>query len=106
MREQTSGKYYCEKKEYIETVLNMALQPIQDFEAIKYARDSIMGREFIKVSDQVGGCVFLDVTAESLEGVLRDVCKVVLIRELKSGNVPPSIITDLEFKRKIAPLFK
>ena len=97
-----SAIYYYERKEYVETVLDAALAPLQDFEAIRYAKDADTEREVIKLSDEIGGCVFLDVTAEPLEGILKDISSIVL----KGEKAVPNIICDREEMRRVAPLFK
>lgn len=87
-----------EKRNYVMD-LSKALGPLQDFEAIAYAQTAT-GAEYIRISDCLGGCAFLDVTGRSLEDILCDVAKIVL------RQVPASVIRDIEHKRKIAPLFR
>ena len=96
---------YVEKGNFV-TNLNKILSVIGDFEAIKYSRSAITGGEYVKISDVLGGYVYLDVTGASLESILKDVCKVVLNGELESHQFPKSIIHDKQKLREIAPLFK
>lgn len=90
---------FKEKESYIND-LNKALKPLHDFNSIEYARNALNDNEYIKVSDTIGGCQFLDATGMSLEDVLIDVSQLVL------GKVPASMVMTRDDKRKIAPLFR
>lgn len=86
-----------EKKNYVES-LNEFLKPMQDFNDIKYAKSAT--GEYIRVTDIIGGCAFIDVTGEGCDGILDAVATLV-----KHG-VPKGVIHDTPKKRQIAPLFR
>ena len=98
-----NGKMYADKANYIRG-LNTALAPMQDFDSIKYAR-TITGEEFIKIADNIGGCIFIDVTGSDKSDILKDVAKVVLVNELDATHLPAGTIVDKAKMREIAPLF-
>lgn len=85
-----------EKKNYVES-LNTLLKPMQDFKDIKYARS--MTGEYIRVTDTIGGCAFIDVTGEGCDAILEAVATLV-----KHG-IPKGVIHDTPRKREIASLF-
>ena len=87
-----------EKKLYVES-LNEMLKPMQDFDSIKYGRTH-SGAEYVRISDTIGGCAFLDVTGESLQKLLEDVAKLIC------KEVPANVVYEKEVMRKIAPLFR
>ena len=89
--------HYTEKMNYVQG-LNFALAPLADFEAIKYARTHT-GAEYIRISDTIGGCAFLDVTGVGCDGILDNVAQIV------RHEVPKNIVTDISSKMKIAPEF-
>ena len=101
-----SEKYYYDRKQYVEVVLDATLSPMQDFDNIRYSKDAVTDKEYIRLADQIGGCVFLDVTAEPLGEVLKDVSRIVLNDELEGAQFPKNIVSDIETKRKVAPLFR
>lgn len=94
-----------EKKKYVED-LNIMLKPMKDFEAIRYAMKPVTSQEYIKISDTLGGYVYLDVTGETLSDILKDVCRVVLNAELNVMHFPKRLIHDRDQLREIAPLFR
>ena len=87
-----------EKKQYVDS-LNDFLKPMQDFKDIKYARTHT-GAEYIRVTDTIGGCAFLDVTGEECGEILDNVAQIV------RHGVPSNVVHDINVKRKIAPLFR
>ena len=104
--QRSRGAHYARRRNYVEG-LAMALQPLQDFDQILYARTYATEEEFVRISDIIGNVCYLDVTALSLAQVLKDVIKCVLIGDISDRRiVPESLITDIEKKREIAPLFK
>lgn len=101
-----SEKYYYDRRQYVDTVLNNALMPMTDFGEIRYARSAVTEKEFVKIADLIGGCAFLDVTAEPLEKILKDVSKIVLNSELGAKFMPSNILVSAEEKRAAAALFR
>lgn len=94
-----------EKKKYVED-LNIMLKPMKDFDEIKYAAKPVTCEEFIKISDKLGGYVYLDITGETCQDILKDVCRVVLNSELSVIHFPKRLIHDRDQLREIAPLFR
>lgn len=101
----SKGQNFSEKKDYIGT-LRTALKPFQDFEDIRYARSYVTEEEFVKISDQLGNAAFLDVTGMTKAELLKEVARVILLDEIQGQFAPKSVVTDIERKRKIAPLFR
>lgn len=100
------GVYFARRRDYVEG-LALALQPLQDFDQILYARTYATEEEFVRISDIIGNVCYLDVTALTLAQVLKDVVKCVLIADINDRRIiPASLITDINKKREIAPLFK
>ena len=99
------GSYYETRKSYVEGLM-IALAPMQDFNSIDYARSYSTDEEFTRITDTIGGCVFLDITALSRAEILKEVARIILCDELMGQYSPKHIIHDTDKKRKIAPLFK
>ena len=94
---------------YVNEILYNAMRPKKGFDNIKYARDSITDQEYVKISDIRGAAVTLNITAYTLEDILTDVCKVILVGVLGKHDkmqLPAGIVTDGDQLIKIAPLFK
>ena len=91
-----------EKKDYAQ-VLDAALDPMLDFDSCEYAINEITQEEFLRISDKLGSCCYLDITGMSRAQILKDVCKIVLLDQARLA--PNSIITDIDKKRRVAPLF-
>lgn len=94
---------------YVNEVLFNAMRPKKAFGGIKYARDPITDQEYVKISDIRGAAVTLNITAYTLEDILTDVCKVILVGVLGKHDkmqLPAGIVTDGDQLIKIAPLFK
>lgn len=97
----TKGMLIANKKAYVEDQLGDVLSVLPDFGSIKYAYDRITEQEYIRIADDIGSVVFVNVTASSAGELLKDVCRIV------AGDNPPfGIILDTDTKRKIAPLFR
>ena len=94
-----NGQLFNERREYVES-FNNTLSTLEDFDYIKYARSYVTEQEYVKIADNLGGCVFLDITAMKLSNILKEIAVVVL------GKVPRSCVTQTDVKRKIAPFFK
>ena len=103
IEKRTRGAYFTSRKEYIEG-LSKALNPLQDFDQVKYARTYTTEEEFVRISDVLGKTCFLNVTALPLSEVFKDVVKCALIEELNC--LPGSLIVEKAKMREIAPLFK
>lgn len=97
--------HYDERRNYVES-LNAMLTPMQDFDSIHYGKVAITNEEIIKISDKIGGYVYIEVTGDSLESILKDVARIILDTEPDKRRIPRGLITDRQKLREIAPLFK
>ena len=97
--------HYDERKKYVES-LNATLAPIEDFDSIHYGKAAVTNEEYVKISDKLGGYVYINVTADSLEDILMSVARIILNADLEGKHMPKGIITDRQKLREIAPLFK
>lgn len=94
---------------YINEILYNAMRPKKAFGGIKYARDPITDMEYVRISDIRGAAVTLNITAYTLEDILTDVCKVILVGVLGKHDkmqMPVGIVSDGDELIKISPLFK
>lgn len=98
----TKGSMYQDRKEYVETILKAAFEPVMDFEDIKYARTSSTDGEYIRIDSLLGKSYYLEVTALHKDLILKDVFVVAFDLEVQ----PQSLITDKVKLREVAPLFK
>lgn len=105
MVRNTKGEYFTARKKYIES-LGLGLAAMRDFGAIEYARTATTDEEVVKISDTIGGCVFMDVTALPADEILKDVARIILNDEIAQRNPPQNLITDIEKKRAVSHLFK
>ena len=94
---------YYQKTVYVES-LKQALSAMEDFDDIAYARSSVTEEEYLRITDKIGGVVYIDVTAESNEDILKDVAKIVLNAE--TNILPKGVITDKPKLREISELFR
>ena len=98
MREDINA-IYTQKKEYVDW-LSHCIKPSSDIKEIEYARDALSYGEYIRFKDHLGGVGYVNVTGDSLEAILHEVCKVVLLLE------PTGMVRSFEAKREIAKYFK
>lgn len=101
---RTRGAYYTDRRRFVEGACTMFMQPIRDFDAVKYGHFYSTDEEFIKISDTLGNACFLDVTALTKAEIVKELCKVVLLDQ--SRVVPDTVISDINRLRTIAPLFR
>lgn len=96
------------KREYVEKVLALALKPKKGFGGITYATDRMTDSEYIRITDVRGSAATLNITACSLEEILGDVCKIVLVGVLGKHDrmqLPANLVTEDRELLRIAPLF-
>lgn len=98
----TKGHMYTDRKEYVETILKAAFEPVPDFKGIKYTRQNDTDSEYIRIDTLIGTVAYFNITALDKETILRDVSKIVLAE----GELPKSLIADIPTIRKVAVLFK
>lgn len=93
-------KYVYEKKRAFVRSLNGPLSVHEDFESIEYTYEPKIGDEYIRVKDKLGYVTYINVTANSEAAILKEVARLML------DERPVGLITSIERKRAIAPLFK
>lgn len=98
----TKGHMYTDRKEYVETILKAAFEPVTDFEDIKYARTSNTDGEYIRIDSLLGKTYYLEVTALHKDLILKDAFVVAFDLDVQ----PQSLITDKVKLREVAPLFR
>ena len=98
----TKGNMYQDRKEYVETILKAAFEPVTDFEGIKYVRTSNTEGEYIRIDSLLGKISYLEVTALHKDLILKDVFVVAFDLDMQ----PQSLITDKVKLREVAPLFR
>lgn len=99
MDKKAINKMYAEKKAYVEKDLAAALRPLRDFYKIEYARDAIQGDEYIKLTEAIGSVYFVNVTGNSEEAILKEVCRMAL------ENNPKGLIRTKDKQREVNALF-
>lgn len=92
-------RMYAAKKAYVEKDLAAMLKPLDDFDRIQYARDSITNEEYIKLTETIGSVYFVNVTGNSESAILKEVCRMALERN------PIGLIRTIEKKREVNRLF-
>lgn len=96
---------YNRRKAYVEMTLSSMLSAQRGFDFIKYRKVYKTEEEFIRIGDLRGCTVTFDVTAESLEGIMKLVCDYVVSGPL--GKIAVNhIVVNNEKLFSIAPLFK
>ena len=95
---------YNQKAKYVNEVLRCAMLPMEDFGSIEYARSSVTDEEYIRIADKIGSVAYLDVTAESMEDILKSVSKIILGAEITT--IPKGLITDKPKLRQVSALFR
>lgn len=93
-------RYVYQKKNDFVKSLNEPLSVYEDFEAIEYAYEPKLGDEYIRVRDKLGYATYINVTANSEAAILKEVARLML------DERPVGLVTSIERKRAIAPLFK
>lgn len=109
----TTNQRICEgkrraRKDYVENVLCEALKVKSDFEDIRYGRNVLTEREYMRVRDIFGGHITINITNLELHEILNYACWIVLNGFVREGGipVPDGIVADKDELRKLAPLFK
>lgn len=97
------------RKAYIERILGLTLKPKKGFGSIQYAIQRKTDAEYIRIIDKRGTSITLDVTGESLEEIMLDIFKIMIIGEMGKHErlkPPEGIIRNREELLKLAPLFE
>ena len=100
MEKTAIKKMYLKKKAYVEKDLAAMLRPLEDFDRIQYARDSITNEEFIKLTEKIGSAYFVNVTGNDERAILKEVCRMAL------EHNPLGLIRTTEKKRAVNKLFE
>ena len=98
-RTGTCAEYINLRKSYVEGFVPV-LSAFVDFDSIAYAWSIQEGSEYVKVSDTIGEPAFFDVTGLTRAEMAGEMFKYF------DGTGSDRIITDVETKRRIVPLFK
>ena len=93
------GAYYTEREQYIRA-LEVVLQPVQDFNRLRYVNEFYADTAFIQLSNILGDTIFIDITAKSMEEIFKEVARAI------NGQTPYGLVKDLEQRRHIAGLFQ
>lgn len=96
---------YNQRKAYVELALCNMLRAKHDFDFIKYARAYRTEEEYIRIGDLRGCTVTFDITAASLEDVMKLVCDYVVSGPLGKVAINHTV-ADNEKLIALAPLFK
>ena len=99
------GQKYASRKSFIEGNIASILSAKQDFDSIKYARSAITDAEYIRIADITGRAVTFNITGNSLEDIVNDVARIILM-DSEKVHAPSGVVTDIEEMRRLAPLFK
>lgn len=94
---------YGDKAAYVKS-LNEFLAPMEDFESIKYVHTNT-DAEYIRITDILGGKMFLDVTGYTLGEILNSVAQVILVR-VPADRMNLQAVADVAELRRVAPLFR
>lgn len=96
----TTQEMYEKKRAYIEGNFANVLKAFPGFESISYVTDTLTGEEYIRIKDEANGPAFINVTGNSDSANAREISRVLL------GQKPIGLVTNIEVKRTIAPLFR
>lgn len=95
-----------ERRMYVEGYLFSCLKVFPVFEAVKYAKDIQSKKEYVRITDSVGGKCYLDITGKPESDIFIAVATIVLMSVGAVKRPPEELIVDIETKKAIAPLFK
>ena len=99
MDKRVMDKVYADKKAYVEETLAAMLKPMDRFGSIQYARDVVLGEEFVKVTESDGYPWYINVTGNSLSAIGEEVCTMV------GRGTPAGLIRTREKQRDINKMF-
>lgn len=99
MRENFEAIYRA-KAEYVSELNMTMVEPSSDFVEVEYARDALSSGEYVRLKDCIGGVSYINVTGNSHEAILKEVCRAVL------GEEPVGSVRNKDAVREIAKYFK
>lgn len=97
-------RYYTDRAKYVGDLWK-GLKGFEDFEDIQYIYSFTNETEFIRIKDSIDNDVYLDVEGLTKSEIFRQIAKVILQGDFV-GCVPERMITDAEYKRTVARLFR
>ena len=95
-----------ERTEYVQGHLFGCLKALKTFDAIRYIKDLGSGREYIRITDRLGGKAHLDVTGKEKDEILEDVMRLFLNSKDASICLPDSLVTAEDELMHIADLIE
>lgn len=99
------GQEFANRKKFIEGTITDFLKVKEDFEYLKYARRDLTESEYIRIGDVQGRAITLDITAMSLEEIIENISRLILVNKEKV-NPPANIVSDPAILRAISKYFK
>lgn len=93
-----TGVDYKNRRDYV-AILNYALRAFPDHEGIAYVNTE-EGKEYVKIWDQIGGAVYLEVTGLKLYEIFDSVALCMRSQE------PPTMVNDIQIMRSLVHLFR
>ena len=102
----TKSQVFSERRTFIEGYLFTCLKTMPNFETIKYVKDAKTDAEYIRITDYLGGKVYLDITGESDAEIFMDVARIVISSEDDKVSLPKSVVVEIEKMRAISFLFR
>ena len=100
------AQIFTERRTFIEGYLSACLKSLEKFEAIRYAKAPSTDAEYIRITDYVGGKVYLDITAKTDAEVFIDVARIVLASVDDTVTYPTSLIVDENKRFSVSYLFR
>ncbi len=100
----SGAEYFRDRRAYIEGLWS-GLKSFDDLESIQYAWSIKNDGEYIRIQDSISNDIYLHVEGLTKAEIYREICKVVLQGDYE-GCVPERLITDINEKRRIVPLFR
>ena len=97
---------FTERRTFIEGYLFACLKSLDKFEAIRYAKAPSTDAEYIRITDYIGGKVYLDITAKTDAEVFIDVARIVLASVDENVSYPTSLIVDKDKRFAVSYLFR
>ena len=88
------------KRAFVEIQIGGVMKSFVGFESIDYAYDARTEDEYVRIRDEAQGPLFIKVTGCSEGTIAKDVARVML------NQKPDGMVTDLDAKKNIAPLFR
>lgn len=102
----TKSQLFNERVSLIQGHISSCLETLPNFEAIKYVKDTNTDREYIRITDYVGGKIYLEISGKSDADVFLDVARMVLCAVSDDVTPPESIVLDNDEKARISYFFR